>query len=51
MPVLQLELNLWQQLAEAQQSPQAVDAAAERRSGGVSGIVGWSGVFSSEGVV
>jgi hypothetical protein len=25
MPILQLELNLWQQLAEAQQSPQAVD--------------------------
>jgi hypothetical protein len=25
MTVLQLELNLWQQLAEAQQSPQAVD--------------------------
>jgi hypothetical protein len=25
MSVLQLELNLWQQLAEAQQSPQAVD--------------------------
>jgi uncharacterized protein YggL (DUF469 family) len=25
MPTLQLELNLWQQLAEAQQSPQAVD--------------------------
>jgi hypothetical protein len=25
MTILQLELNLWQQLAEAQQSPQAVD--------------------------
>jgi hypothetical protein len=25
MPILQLELNLWQQLVEAQQSPQAVD--------------------------
>jgi hypothetical protein len=25
MPILQLELNLWQQLTEAQQSPQAVD--------------------------
>jgi hypothetical protein len=25
MPILQLELNLWQQLAEAQHSPQAVD--------------------------
>jgi hypothetical protein len=25
MPIFQLELNLWQQLAEAQQSPQAVD--------------------------
>jgi hypothetical protein len=25
MPILQLELNLWQQLAEAQQSPQAVN--------------------------
>jgi hypothetical protein len=25
MPILQLELNLWQQLAKAQQSPQAVD--------------------------
>ena len=25
MPILQLELDLWQQLAEAQQSPQAVD--------------------------
>lgn len=25
MPILQLELNLWQQLTKAQQSPQAVD--------------------------
>ncbi len=25
MPILQLELNLWQQLAEANQSPQAVN--------------------------
>jgi hypothetical protein len=24
MPILQLELNLWQQLAEAQQSPQEI---------------------------